>query len=228
MQYALLIVMGTALGMTMRRIVFWRGCGYYKTARRLYLRAAWMLGGAAYAAMAVQELILLLCGKLSWRTGLPLHLCSAMGLLTLPMLLTGRRLLWHWSLFLGLPGALMAILFPSILSTPWPQVTTLAFHTLHCAVALSPLLPLALGQRPSPWGAASSIVFLLVFACVALGVNALTGGNYLFLNLPAAGTPLSIMAQGGLTAYRVALAAVCAAVLAAEAALVAWWQRRAA
>lgn len=226
MQYALLIVMGTALGMTMRRIVFWRRCGYYKTARRLYLRAAWTLGGAAYAAMAVQELVLLLCGKLSWRTGLPLHLCSMMGLLTLPMLLTGRRLLWHWSLFLGLPGALMAILFPSILSTPWPEVTTLAFHTLHCAVALSPLLPLSVGHQPSPWGAASSMIFLLLFGCVALGVNALTGGNYLFLNLPIAGTPLSSLARGGLALYRIALAAICAAVLAMEAALVMVWQRR--
>lgn len=221
MQYALLIVTGAALGITMRRIVFWRRCGYMRSAMRLYHRSAWLLGGAAYTSMAVQEIILLLSGSLSWGTALPLHLCSLMGVLSLPMLLTRQRTLWHFSLYLGLPGAVMALLFPAILRTPWPEATALAFHTLHCAVVLSPLLPLSLGMQPSPWGAASSFLFLLLLACVATGVNALTGGNYLFLELPADGTPLSWMARHGLGAYRLTLAGTAAAALAAEGALVA-------
>lgn len=222
MQYALLLVLAAVTGLAMRRIVLWRRCGFIQSARRLYLGMSWLLGGGAYAAMATQEIILLLCGKLSWHNALPLHLCSAMGLLTLPMLLTRNRMLWHFSLFLGLPGAAMALLFPAVLETPWPRLTALAFHAMHCCVFLAPLLPLALGARPAPWGAAWSLLFLAIHACVALGVNALTGGNYLFLS----GAPIAWMNQWGMTAWRVILAMLAMAVLATEAFIVFWLREK--
>ena len=189
------------------------------------MRAAWSLGLAAYAAMAAQELILLLDGRLRWSNALPLHLCSLMGLLTLPMLLTRRRMLWHWSLFLGMPGAALALLFPSILATSQPEVTALAFHLLHCVVLLAPLLPFSLGIRPRPSGAVCSMLFLLVLGFIDLGVNALTGGNYLFLEAPASGTPLAWMARRGVSAYRLMLAGATLLVLGAEA-LAVWLAER--
>lgn len=216
MQYALLVMLGVALGLGMRRIVLWRRCGYMRAARRLYLACAWLLGGGCYAAMATQEAVLLFSGQLAWHNALPLHLCSAMGLLTLPMLLSRRRLLWHISIYLGLPGALMALLFPAVLSTPWPRLTELAFHTMHCCVLLAPLLPLSLGLRPDPRGAAWALAALLLLSCVALAANALTGGNYLFLN----GSPIPWMNRWGLTAWRVMLAVAAMAMLAAGALLV--------
>lgn len=212
MQYALLVMLSIALGQGMRRIALWRRCGYVQAARRMYLACAWLLGGGAYAAMALQEALLALSGQLTWRNALPLHLCSAMGLLSLPMLLSRRRLLWYGSLYLGLPGALMALLFPAVLSTPWPRLTELAFHTMHCCVLLSPLLPLSLGMRPEPRGAAWALLMLLLLSCVALTANALTGGNYFFLN----GSPIAWMNQWGLPAWRAILAAGAAAVLAGE------------
>lgn len=225
MQLALLCVVGAALFAVMRRIIFLRGCGCPAPARRLYMRAAWSLGLAAYAAMAAQELILLLDGRLRWSNALPLHLCSLMGLLTLPMLLTRRRMLWHWSLFLGMPGAALALLFPSILATSQPEVTALAFHLLHCVVLLVPLLPFSLGIRPRPSGAVCSMLFLLVLGFIDLGVNALTGGNYLFLEAPASGTPLAWMARRGVSAYRLMLAGATLLVLGAEA-LAVWLAER--
>ena len=217
MQLALLCVVGAALFAVMRRIIFLRGCGCPAPARRLYRRASWSLGLAAYAAMAAQELILLLDGRLRWSNALPLHLCSLMGLLTLPMLLTRRRMLWHWSLFLGMPGAALALLFPSILATSQPEVTALAFHLLHCVVLLAPLLPFSLGIRPRPSGAVCSMLFLLVLGFIDLSVNALTGGNYLFLEAPASGTPLAWMARRGVAGYRLMLAGAALLVLGAEA-----------
>ena len=222
MQFALLIVLGAAVGMGMRRIVLWRRCGCNPPAQRLYLAMSWAVGGGAYAAMAVQEAVLLLSGQLHWRNALPLHLCSLMGLFTLPMLISRRRLLWHPSLYLGLPGALMALLFPAVLETPWPRVTELAFHLMHCCVFLAPLLPLSLGWRPSPWGAAWSLGFLALAACVALGMNALTGGNYLFLNF----SPVPWMNQWGQTAWRLTLAALAMLVLLAEGCAVYLLQRK--
>ena len=217
MQLALLCVTGAALFAVMRRILFLRGCGCPAPARHLYMRASWCLGITAYAAMAAQELILLLDGRLRWSNALPLHLCSLMGLLTLPMLLTRRRMLWHWSLFLGIPGAALALLFPSILETSMPEVTALAFHLLHCTVLLAPLLPLSLGMRPRPSGAVCSMLFLLVLGFIDLGVNTLTGGNYLFLEAPASGTPLAWMASRGAAVYRLLLTGAALLVLGAEA-----------
>lgn len=226
MQFALLIVTAAALGGVMRRIVFLRRCGLIGAARRRYRRAAWTLGLTTYAAMAAQELILLAAGLLTWRTGLPLHLCSLAGLLTLPMLLSNRRALWHFALYAGVPGALGALLFPAVLQTPWPRATALAFHLMHCMIALAPFLPLALGKTPSLWGAATAFGLLLLIACLAGGVNALTCGNYLFLRGPVPGTPLEALARGGVWPYRLRLAGLCAALLTAEGALTALILRR--
>lgn len=68
------------------------------------------------------------------------------------------------------------------------------FHLLHCTVVIGPWLPLSLGWRPRPSGAAVAFGFLFLHACVALSLNHLAGTNYLFLNLPVASTPLAALA----------------------------------
>lgn len=218
----LAVLMAAAQGLTMRRILLLRRCGFHRAARRLYARAALTLSVLTYAAMLIQEILLARAGLLSLSTGLPLHVCSAVGLLIPPMLLTGRRGLWHITLYLGVPAGLLATLFPSVVRTPWPYLTHLSFHLLHGCVMLSPLLPLCMGARPSPRGAALAGAFLLGLAVVAAGVNRLTGANYLFLNLPAPGTPMAALAKGGPTVYHGLLAGICALVLTTEAVLVAW------
>lgn len=224
MQYGLLIVLGAALGLMMRRITLLRRQGLMVMARRLYLRTGWVLIATVWLAMLAQEAMLLLDGRLTWQTGLPLHLCSVMGVLTAPMLLTGSRFLWHASLYLGMPGALLALAFPSIIQSPWPETMRLVFFLMHCAVALAPLLPLSLGDVPAPAGALHALAFLLLLALCALAVNAWTGANYLFLSMPAAGTPLALLAGDDLTLYRLTLLGLCLLVLLLEALCVQWWQ----
>lgn len=216
MQYALLGLLGAAMGIAMRRIALWRRCGYGQAARRLYQICGWLLGGGVYAAMLTQEAVLAFSGQLAWRNALPLHLCSMLGLLTLPMLLTRRRGLWHVSLYLGLPGALAALVFPAVLETPWPRLTETAFHLMHCGVFLAPFLPLGLGMRPSPRGALTALAALALLAGIAAGANMLSGGNYLFLN----GSPIPWMNRWGLAAWRVMLGSGALMVLGAEALLV--------
>ena len=220
MQFGLLIVLAACIGICMREIVRWRKLGYPLVSRRLYRVAAWCVGLITWAAMLTQEAILLLTGQLSWRTGLPLHLCSAMGVLLLPMLLAKRPFLWHAALYLGIPGALLALVFPAIASTPWPEMTRVSFFMLHCMLVLAPLLPLSLGRRPQPVGALHALAFVLALGGLALPVNRLTGSNYLFLSLPVAGTPLDLLAQGGTASYRLILLALCVLLLGAEAAVV--------
>lgn len=224
-QFLLLAMMGALLGAWMRRIRLLRGCGCQAAALRLYRRAAWTLGLTVYGAMAVQEGVLLLAGMLSWQNGLPLHLCSMMGLLTLPMLLSRRRFLWHLSLYLGLPGAALALLFPAVLETPWPMITALSFNVMHAGLALAPLLPLSLGSRPSPRGAAEAGAFLLAAGLVVMAINERLGSNYLFVNGAIAGTPLMAMARWGRPVYRLLLGGLCALALLLEGVMAALLKR---
>ena len=220
MRFGVWAAMGGLFFMDMRHIASLHGQGLTHAARRAYRRTAWALGLTIYAAMAVQEGVLLASGMLHWGTGLPLHLCSMMGLLSLPMLLSGRRALWHWSLYLGLPGAVAALLFPAVLPTPWPLVTELSFFVLHAGLTLAPLLPLSLGNRPSPRGAVAAGAFLLVAGLAVIWVNDRLGSNYLFVSWAIPGTPLEWLGRWGIAGYRLLLAALCMAALAAEAAVV--------
>ena len=213
MRWVVLAVMSGLVAAAMGRVRSLRGEG-----GQMYRKVAWALGLTVCGAMAVQEGVLLASGMLTWQTGLPLHLCSMMGVLTLPMLVSGRRFLWHLSLYLGLPGAALALLFPAVLVTPWPLVTELSFFILHAGLVLAPLLPLCLGQRPSPWGAAAAGGFLLAAGLVVMAVNARLGSNYLFVSGAIPGTPLEWLAQWGTAGYRALLASLCALLLAAEAA----------
>lgn len=217
MQWMVLAVMGLVMGAAARRVRLLWGGGNKEAASRRYRRAAWTLGLTVYAAMVAQEGVLLASGALTWQTGLPLHLCAMMGVLSLPMLLSGSRFLWHLSLYLGLPGAAMALLFPAVLSTPWPRITELSFFVLHAGLILAPLMPLCLGRKPQPGGAVSAGVFLLAAGLIVIAVNERLGSNYLFVSWAIPGTPLEGLARQGVTRYRVMLAALCAALLAAEA-----------
>lgn len=208
MQYIILLALLLRTGRACRRI---------RRDRGLYRRHAWTLGLIIASSMAVQEGVLLLSGMLDFATGLPLHLCSLLGVLTLPMLLGRSRILRSAALLVGVPGAALALIFPAVLTTPWPRLTAFAFHTLHAGLLCAPWLPIAGGWQPRPSDAGRAGLFLLTAAAAAMLVNPLTGGNYLFLAYPIAGTPLAWLGQWGLWPYRGLLAALAGSVLAAEA-----------
>ena len=220
MQLVVLLILLIFTISTMRRTARLTQAGLLQAANRRYRRAAWTLGLTIWLAMGVQEAALLVSGKLGWHTGLPLHLCSLMGVLSLPMLLTRRPLLMNAALYAGVPGAVLALLFPAVLDTCWPLATTLAFHTLHAGLVCAPLLPMGMGWRPAARGALHAGIVVLAAGLAALAVNPLTGGNYLFLAGPVAGTPLTWLARGSIHLYRLRLTGLAALVLALEAAAV--------
>lgn len=195
----------------------WRACRRIRLDPQAYRRLAWTLGLLIAAAMLTQETILLLSGMLSWAAGLPLHLCSLMGVLALPALLTRSRMLRSAALFAGVPGAALALIFPAVLQTPWPRLTVFAFHTLHAGLICVPWLIIARGWQPVPADAWRAGLVLLLSAAAAMVVNPLSGGNYLFLAYPIAGTPLAWLGRWGIWPYRGLLAALAGLTLAAGA-----------
>lgn len=213
MQWIIAVLCGSLMAGAIGRM---RRCKGEKGARQLYRRAAWLMGGGVWLAMLAQEWMLWRSGMLSWATGLPLHLCSAMGVLTLPMLLTESTFLWHTALYAGMPGAAMALLFPAVADTAYPWLTRCAFCTMHALILLSPLLPLGLGRKPKPSGALQAGIFLVLLGSVAMIANRLSKGNYLFLAGAIPGTPLTLLSQGAIWRYRARLALLAALVLAGE------------
>lgn len=197
-----------------------RACRRIRRKPCAYRRHAGLLAGLIYAAMAVQEGVLYFSGQLTWGTGLPLHLCGLLGVLTLPTLRSDSRVLRSAALFVGVPGAALALVFPAVLQTPWPRLTALAFHTLHAGLVCAPWLVIAHGWQPRPADAARAGLFLLGAAGLAMLLNPVTGGNYLFLAYPIAGTPLALLGRWGIWPYRGMLALLAGGVLAAEALLV--------
>lgn len=191
-------------------------CEGEKAAWQVYRRATWIMGGGVWLAMLVQEWTLWRSGMLSWATGLPLHLCSAMGVLTLPMLLTESTFLWHTTLYAGMIGAAMALLFPAVADTAFPWLTRCAFCTMHVLILLSPLLPLGLGRKPKPSGTLQAGIFLVLLGSAAMIANRLSGGNYLFLAGAIPDTPLMLLSQGGIWRYRARLALLAALVFTGE------------
>lgn len=218
MQYAMLLAALGAAVLGARRFHALRAMGRGRSAARVYRLGAWLLGLGALLGMGAQLILLALCGKLNLRTALPLHLCSAMGVAALPMLLGGWQGLWQVCLYLATPGALLALVFPAIAQTPWPRLTRWAFFFMHTAVALSPLWPLLCGARPNRLAARQAIGLLMGLAAAAAAVNQWTGANYLFLSAPP--LPGLRFLQGG--AWLACLTAAAALFVCAEGAL---WAR---
>lgn len=202
MRGALAMLAGLWTARMLRRMKHLRRLGLQEEARQLYRRASWSMGAAVWCAMLLQEGILWRSGLLSWQSGLPLHLCSMTGILTLPMLLSGNDTLWHSALLAGLPGAALALIFPAPPSTPWPGWMALGFYGLHALLICAPLLPLGMGRRIAVQGAAQAWLFWVTAALGISIINRLLSSNYLFLSHPVEGTPLVRLARQGETAYR--------------------------
>lgn len=165
---------------------------------------ALVLSVGLFVSMATQLWLLHEVGKLTVNTAVPLHLCSMMAVISIPMLLLGSQRLYAFSLLLGAPCALLALLFPAIADCARPQVMAAAFFRLHVLILCAPLslylrgFPLSLNPRPILLYATAYMALVSLF-------NALFNTNYLFLRLAPAGTPLEWLARQGKAGYVLSL-----------------------
>ena len=165
-----------------------------------YRKGALGMGAAIWLCMGGQLLLLWRADTLTAAAALPFHLCSFCGFITLPALMKKYRPLWEMMLFLGLPGALGALLFPCPAESPWQDLMNFCFLSLHCLLVIAPLLPLGVGMRPSrhPRGALLWANALLLMAALA---NRLFDANFLFLRWAPPGTPLAFFHRWGAPGY---------------------------
>jgi len=153
------------------------------------------------ACMATTITLTILDQKDLLRTLLPLHLCSLSAFLTLYLLATGNAACFHFCWYLGMPGAALALIFPAVEPSSWPNLMGTAFMLTHALVAFAPLLLWAQGRKPSPQAAGGVLLAGGGFFALTFFVNKLIGANYMFLLKAPPGTPLAWMESLGRAGY---------------------------
>jgi hypothetical integral membrane protein (TIGR02206 family) len=199
-------------------LLLWCTLAHYgaKKARRT---TAAVLACGLLLSMASQLWLLQLDGLLDLRSGLPLHLCGFSALLCMLLCWRWEEHSFHFVVLLGLPGALLALVFPAAAVCSHPLWMRTAFIRLH---ALIPAVCLFLLAQKKPLPSDPRRVFLLGNGLMLLAActNALTGSNYLFLRAAPVGTPLAWLIRPGYGTYLAGLELLCMLVLSSLCAVV--------
>ena len=179
--------------------------------RRRLVPALRALRAVLAASLLTTEGILLAQGR--WREALPLHLCSVSALCALALPSTGGQGRLDFLGYLGMPGALLALVFPAPAVSRWQGLLDASYYTTHALILVMPLCCLAAGKRIRRGRTLPLFLMMQGFALGAYAVNLLLGTDYLFLMAPPAGTPLEIAYAYGRPVYLLALEGVLACML---------------
>ncbi|WP_197969803.1 TIGR02206 family membrane protein [Mesobacillus harenae] len=112
---------------------------------------------------------------------LPFQLCSISLILALALLAGNSNLLFQMVYFIGISGAIQALITPELF-LGFPHFRYWQFFITHMLIIWSSLFYIsAKGFRPTQRGLWISFGWLNLFAGMAYLVNIWTGGNYMFL-----------------------------------------------
>lgn len=139
------------------------------------------------------------------REAIPLHLCglSALAAAAVAFGVRGFALDFLW--YIGLPGALLALVFPTPAISRWQTALNLSYAATHALIVLIPLSVMARGARPERNGAPLTLIALQFAGLAAFFVNRALGTDFMFLCAPPAGTPLEDVFAWGYLPYLCAL-----------------------
>ncbi|MCE5168828.1 TIGR02206 family membrane protein [Paenibacillus profundus] len=120
-------------------------------------------------------------GQYDVKDTLPLELCTISLYLSVAMLIWKSRRLFQIVYFVGIGGALQALLTPA-LDYDYPHFRFIEFFAAHIAIILAVLYMLWVeGYRPTLKSVFAAMGFLNLLLVAVGTVNAMTGGNYMFL-----------------------------------------------
>ncbi|WP_373230000.1 TIGR02206 family membrane protein [Cohnella sp.] len=125
----------------------------------------------------------------------PFQLCSIMMWLSAAVLLTRNRKLCDITFFLGIMGAMQALLTPNLDAT-FPEYRYFHFFIAHGAIiGASVFLTVVDGYRPQVTSVFKAIGWLHILAIPAAIANTITGSNFMFLaRKPATASLLDLLA----------------------------------
>lgn len=158
---------------------FFFGKNWDETTRR---RVRWVLAGTIVFAELAWQGWSITYGKWSLQTNLPLHLCSVFVWLSAYMLTRRSYPVYELAYFLGIGGALQALLTPDAGIYGLPHFRAIQTLVGHGAIFLAPIYMTAVeGFRPTPGSFKRVILWTNIYMVFVFGVNMLLGSNYLFI-----------------------------------------------
>lgn len=121
-------------------------------------------------------------GEWTIQTMLPLHLCSALVWLSAYMLVTKNYRIYEYSYFLGIAGALQALLTPDAGMYGFPHFRAFQVMMSHGAIITAAItMTFVEGFRPT-WASVKRVfVGANIYMAVIFILNQLIGSNYLFI-----------------------------------------------
>lgn len=134
-------------------------------------------------------------GQWSIQTMLPLHLCSVFVFLSAFMLITRSYAIYEFAYFLGIAGALQAILTPDAGIYGFPHFRFFQVIISHGSIVTAAIYMTAVEKyRPTVKSLLRVFVWANVYMLVVGGINAAIGSNYLFIaRKPATASVLDVM-----------------------------------
>ncbi len=124
----------------------------------------------------------LVTGQWTVQTMLPLHLCSVLVFLSAYMLLSGSYKIYELAYFLGIGGALQAILTPDLGMYAFPHFRYFQVFLSHGGIVTAAVfMTVVEGYRPTWKSLGRTIVYMNVYMLAVGAINALIGSNYLFI-----------------------------------------------
>lgn len=124
---------------------------------------------------------------------LPFHLCGINILLILFDVIKPTKIVRSFLYYFGIPGAMLALLFPNWTSQPLWNFFHLHSFLIHILLVMYPLLLVTSGQVQTDLKSAfKSLIVLVGFAIPIYFLNLLWDTNFMFLMEPDKGNPLEL------------------------------------
>ena len=123
------------------------------------------MGVMILCSMAGTTLMLALQGRI--REAVPLHLCSVSALAAAALAFSPAPFVVDFLWLLGMPGAVLALVFPAPAVSRWQTAFTACYVLTHALIVLIGLSALAMGERPRVGRAPQVLLALQALAVAA-------------------------------------------------------------
>jgi len=157
-------------------------------------------------SVAATESLLLLQGR--WREAIPLHLCSISAAAAAFLAVKSHQGILDFLWYLGMPGAVLALLFPAPASSVLQWLLNTSYYVTHALILIIPLCRMMKGMRPRKKRTPQMMLLLMGIAACAYGINLRLGTDFFFLMAPPSGTPLESVFTLGYPTYLISLFAL--------------------
>ncbi|MBQ8202710.1 MAG: YwaF family protein [Clostridia bacterium] len=151
-----------------------------------------ILGAAVFASEMIKNIVAIAVGDFGVGH-LPFHLCGISVVLITFDTVKPTKIVRYFLYYLGIPGAMLALLFPNWTVLPCMNFFHIHSFTIHMLLVIYPIILIAGGDIfPDIKAMPKCILLLISLAIPIYFINLLCDTNFMFLMEPETGNPLGL------------------------------------